>query len=47
MTIEESIAVGEALLTSEWMDVAAFQDDDALKSAAQPAGRNQKDALTQ
>lgn len=28
MSIEESIAVGEALLTSELMDVAQFPDDD-------------------
>jgi hypothetical protein len=28
MTPEESIALGEALLTSEIMDVAEFPDDD-------------------
>ena len=28
MTCEESIAIGEALLTSEIMDIAEFPDDD-------------------
>ena len=31
MTMEETVAAGEALLTSEWMDLAAFPHDDALK----------------
>ena len=34
MTAAESIAIGEALLTSELMDVAVFVDDDAPKSLA-------------
>lgn len=34
MTPEESIAVGEALLTSEIMEVASFPDDDQPCSLA-------------
>lgn len=34
MTIADSIAVGEALLTSELMDIATFPDDDAPTSLA-------------
>lgn len=34
MTIEESIALGEALLTSEIMDLAVFPDDDRPKCLA-------------
>ena len=34
MTIEESIALGEALLTSEIMDLAEFPDDDQPMSLA-------------
>ncbi len=34
MSMEESIAVGEALLTSELMDIAEFPDDDHPMSLA-------------
>ncbi len=34
MTVEQSIAVGEALLTSELMDLAVFPDDDHPMSLA-------------
>jgi len=34
MTVEESIALGEALLTSELMDLAEFPDDDHPMSLA-------------
>ena len=34
MTIEETIAIGEALLTSELMDLAEFPDDDQPMSLA-------------
>ncbi|HEY4158174.1 MAG TPA: hypothetical protein VGM29_08755 [Polyangiaceae bacterium] len=37
-TIEESIAVGEALLTSELMDIAVFTDDDRPMSLALSLG---------
>jgi hypothetical protein len=38
MTIEESIALGEALLTSELMDIAEFPDDDHPLSLAKSLG---------
>ncbi len=34
LTVEESIALGEALLTSEMMDLATFTDDDSPASLA-------------
>jgi hypothetical protein len=34
MSAEESIAIGEALLTSDLMNVAVFPDDDHPKSLA-------------
>jgi hypothetical protein len=34
LTIEESIAIGEALLTSEIMELAEFADDDRPMSLA-------------
>jgi hypothetical protein len=34
MSVRETIAIGEALLTSELMDLAVFPDDDAPKSLA-------------
>ena len=34
MTIEESIALGEDLLTSEIMELAEFPDDDQPRSLA-------------
>jgi len=34
MTVEQSVAVGEALLTSELMDLAVFPDDDHPMSLA-------------
>ena len=45
MNIDESIAVGEALLTSELMDVAVFPDDDHPLSLARALGiRTDRDA---
>ena len=38
MSVEETIAVGEALLTSELMDIAAFPDDDHPVSLARSLG---------
>ena len=38
MSIDESIAVGEALLTSELMDLAVFADDDHPLSLARALG---------
>lgn len=38
MSVEESIAVGEALLTSELMRVSAFPDDDHPVSLARALG---------
>ncbi len=38
MTIEQSIAIGEALLTSEIMDIAEFADDDRPLSLARALG---------
>lgn len=38
MSIEETIAVGEALLTSELMDDAVFADDDHPVSLARSLG---------
>jgi hypothetical protein len=38
MSIEESIAIGEALLTSEAMDIAEFPDDDRPLSLAKALG---------
>jgi hypothetical protein len=38
MTVEETIAVGEALLTSEVMQIADFPDDDRPKSLARALG---------
>lgn len=38
MTVEETIAVGEALLTSELMDLAEFPDDDHPMSLARSLG---------
>ena len=34
MSVAEAIAIGEALLTSEIMEIAHFPDDDAPKSLA-------------
>jgi hypothetical protein len=43
-TVEETIAIGEALLTSELMDLAVFPDDDdpmslTIALGVSPAGR--------
>jgi hypothetical protein len=38
MTVEESIALGEALLTSELMDLSTFPDDDRPMSLAKALG---------
>ena len=44
MTPEESIAVGEALLTSEIMSLAVFPDDDEPRSLAIALGIELRDA---
>ena len=44
MTPEESIAVGEALLTSEIMSLAVFPDDDEPRSLAIALGIEPRDA---
>lgn len=44
MTPEESIAVGEALLTSEIMRLAVFLDDDEPRSLAIALGIEPRDA---
>jgi hypothetical protein len=45
MSIDESIAVGEALLTSELMDLAVFADDDHPLSLARALNiRTDRDA---
>ena len=44
MTPEESIAVGEALLTSEIMNLAVFPDDDEPRSLAIALGIKPRDA---
>lgn len=44
MTPEESIAVGEALLTSEIMSLAVFPDDDEPRSLAIALGIETRDA---
>lgn len=38
MSIEESIALGESLLTSAWMALARFPDDDPPMSLARALG---------
>jgi hypothetical protein len=38
MTMDESIRLGEALLTSELMDIAVFTDDDHPLSLAKALG---------
>jgi hypothetical protein len=42
MSVEESIAIGEALLTSDVMNVAVFPDDDQPKSLAIALGIGRK-----
>ena len=44
MTPEESIAVGEELLTSEIMSLAVFPDDDEPRSLAISLGIEPRDA---
>lgn len=38
LSVEESLAIGEALLTSELMDLAVFADDDHPLSLARSLG---------
>jgi hypothetical protein len=45
MTIEESIAIGEALLTSEIMDLAEFPDDDHPMSLAISLGIDKRGSV--
>lgn len=47
MTPEESIALGEALLTSEIMQVAVFPDDDQPRSLAIALGIRPRAARTE
>ena len=47
MTVEESIAIGEALLTSDVMRLAEFSDDDHPLSLAIALGLRPKAAETQ
>lgn len=45
MTVAETIALGEALLTSELMDLAVFPDDDAPVSLAIALRRGARDSV--